>query len=105
MKTTIMVVKVYGEILNEYENSILVVNNENGKRYLGCLLDKEEEWFDEKPIETLYSVDFTGSIKETINKIIQIEAINGLKTYDDSAETIAWWGYLNGLFTEHIEMN
>lgn len=104
MKTTIMAVKVYNNILEECENKILVVNNENGKRYLGELLDKEEEWIEEEVKETLYSVDFTGSIKETINKIIEVETINGLKVYDDSAETIAWWGYLNGLFNEHVKI-
>lgn len=104
MKTTIKVVKVFNAILEESENSILVIN-ENGERFLGRLLDKESEWIDEEVKETLYSVDFTGSIKETVNKIIEVKKNNGLKVYDSSARTIAWWGYLNGLFTEHIEMN
>ena len=107
MKTTIKVVKVYSEILDEYYNSILVIS-ENGKRFLGLLLDKEEEkggWFDEEVKETLYSVDFTGTIKETVNKIVEVYKINGLKVYDSSAKSISWWGYLNGLFTEYVEMN
>lgn len=104
MKTTIKVVRVFDTILEESDNEILVINEE-GKRFLDVLLDKESEWVCEEVKETLYSVDFTGSIKETINKIIEVETINGLKVNDDSAKTIAWWGYLNGLFPKHVEMN
>ena len=104
MKTTIKVVRVYNTILEESENAVLVINEE-GKRFLGRLLDKESEWVEEEVKETLYSVDFVGTIKETINKIIEVKRNNGLKVYDSSAGTIAGWGYLNGLFTEHVEMN
>lgn len=102
MKVTIKVVNVYSEILEEVEKDILVIRDE--KKYLGCLLDKESYWVDEVIKETLNSTEIEGTIEEVIEAIIEMRKVSGLTTYDSSKSTMAWWGYLNGLFDEYIKV-
>lgn len=99
MVATVKVVNVYSKILEETKKEILV--EAEGKRYLGGLLDNESHWIDEEINETLYSEEVNGTIEEVIDKIIETRCENGLKVYDSSKKTMAWWGYLNGLFEEY----
>ena len=103
MKTTIKVVNVYDTLLEETKRKILVIN-EQKERFMGNLLDDEKSWICEEVKETLYSVEFDGSIEETIDKIVEVEIENEFKVYDCTKRTLAWWGYLNGLFEEHVKV-
>ena len=100
MIATIKVVNVYSTILEKTKRDILV--EANGKKYLGALLNSENHWVDEEINETLYSEEVNGTIEEVIDNIIKTRCENGLKVYDSSKKTMAWWGYLNGLFEECI---
>ena len=101
MKAILKVVNVYSSILEETNKDILI--EAEGKRYLGELLDRESRWVDEEIHETLYSEEVNGNIEEVIDSIIKIRHENNMKVYDSSKRTMAWWGYMNGLFEEHIE--
>lgn len=103
MKATIKLVNVYSAILEETKKDILV--EANGNKYLGGLLNSENDWVDEEIKETLYVEEIEGTIEEIIEAIVKIRNENDIKVYKDTKRTMAWWGYLNGLFETHITLS
>lgn len=102
MAVEIQIVKVYCEILKETSLKVLVINS-NHEKFMGGLLENVKDRSDEKIVEIIESEKYHGKIENVIEEIMKMEEKAGLKVYETSFSTLAWWGYLNGLFPLHIK--
>ena len=102
MVVEIQIVKVYCEILKETSLKVLVINS-NHEKFMGGLLENVKDRSDEKIVEIIESEKYHGKIESVIEEIMKMEEKVGLKVYKTSFNTLAWWGYLNGLFPLYIK--
>lgn len=102
MVVEIQIVKVYCEILKETSLEVLVINS-NHEKFMGGLLENVKDRSDEKIVEIIESEKYHGKIESVIDKIIEMEEKAGIDVYESSKRTLAWWGYLNGLFPLHVK--